>query len=315
MTFVNIAVAISALAGGAKTVSHRDQNTVVFSTFFEDFWVSERKTECAVYCTSKDSPLPMVSSISPIPCTVNSHWPAFSVICGKLGPAYLVTGFSIYYDVNKRCCDKKFFFHPSHYGGGKWTCEECLRDVGNCPTFTWVWCAGVDQRLTAKQFIITSENILVFALFAMLLGAISSQQISHHLEIGCYRLMVKVMEWGRYLLVAIATIGVSLWTLLGLLQGYAAVKFDCSASRQVMGVFTPSFTAISLAILLLPAGYMGTYWCSNSVEAASLQIDNVMSYRKAQKLAFNLTTSTVLSLLVYAVAAAWSNAEPCDSAW
>ena len=39
MTFVNIAVAISALAGGgAKTVSHRDQNT-----FFEDFWVSERK--------------------------------------------------------------------------------------------------------------------------------------------------------------------------------------------------------------------------------------------------------------------------------
>ena len=38
MTFVNIAVAISALAGGGpKTVSHRDQNTVVFSTFFEDF--------------------------------------------------------------------------------------------------------------------------------------------------------------------------------------------------------------------------------------------------------------------------------------
>ena len=29
--------------GGPKTVSHRDQNTVVFSTFFEDFWVSERK--------------------------------------------------------------------------------------------------------------------------------------------------------------------------------------------------------------------------------------------------------------------------------
>ena len=44
MTFVNIAVAISALAGGGpKTVSHRDQNTVVFSTFFEDFWVSEAK--------------------------------------------------------------------------------------------------------------------------------------------------------------------------------------------------------------------------------------------------------------------------------
>ena len=45
MTFVNIAVAISALAGGGgpKTVSHRDQNTVVFSTFFEDFCVSERK--------------------------------------------------------------------------------------------------------------------------------------------------------------------------------------------------------------------------------------------------------------------------------
>ena len=45
MTFVNIAVAISALAGGGgpKTVSHRDQNTVVFSTFFEDFWVFERK--------------------------------------------------------------------------------------------------------------------------------------------------------------------------------------------------------------------------------------------------------------------------------
>ena len=43
ITFVNIAVAISALAGGPKTVSHRDQNLVVFSTFFEDFWVSERK--------------------------------------------------------------------------------------------------------------------------------------------------------------------------------------------------------------------------------------------------------------------------------
>ena len=45
MTFVNIAVAISALAGGGgpKTVSHRDQNRVVFSTFFEDFWVSEPK--------------------------------------------------------------------------------------------------------------------------------------------------------------------------------------------------------------------------------------------------------------------------------
>ena len=44
ITFVNIAVAISALAGGGpKTVSHRDQNSVVFSTFFEDFWVSERK--------------------------------------------------------------------------------------------------------------------------------------------------------------------------------------------------------------------------------------------------------------------------------
>ena len=39
ITFVNIAVAISALAGGGgpKTVSHRDQNSVVFSTFFEDF--------------------------------------------------------------------------------------------------------------------------------------------------------------------------------------------------------------------------------------------------------------------------------------
>ena len=54
MTFVNIAVAISALAGGGaktvshrdqtpKTVSHRDQPMVVFSTFFEDFWVSEPK--------------------------------------------------------------------------------------------------------------------------------------------------------------------------------------------------------------------------------------------------------------------------------
>ena len=55
MTFVNIAVAISALAGGGgaktvshrdqtpKTVSHRDQRRVVFSTFFADFWVSEPK--------------------------------------------------------------------------------------------------------------------------------------------------------------------------------------------------------------------------------------------------------------------------------
>ena len=43
MTFVNIAVAISALAGGGKNGCHRDQNSVVFSTFFEDFWVSERK--------------------------------------------------------------------------------------------------------------------------------------------------------------------------------------------------------------------------------------------------------------------------------
>ena len=51
MTFVNIAVAISALAGGggkngfAPRPKFRTEtkNTVVFSTFFEDFWVSERK--------------------------------------------------------------------------------------------------------------------------------------------------------------------------------------------------------------------------------------------------------------------------------
>ena len=55
LTFVNIAVAISALAGGGqkrfrtenqtpKTVSHRDQNSVVFSTFFRGFlgvWAQE----------------------------------------------------------------------------------------------------------------------------------------------------------------------------------------------------------------------------------------------------------------------------------
>ena len=43
MTFVNIAVAISALAGGAKNGFAPRPDTVVFSTFFEDFWVSERK--------------------------------------------------------------------------------------------------------------------------------------------------------------------------------------------------------------------------------------------------------------------------------
>ena len=44
ITFVNIAVAISALAGGgAKTISHRDLGRVVFARFFDDFWVSELK--------------------------------------------------------------------------------------------------------------------------------------------------------------------------------------------------------------------------------------------------------------------------------
>ena len=54
ITFVNIAVAISALAdiavaisalaeGGAKTISHRDLVLVVSARFFDDFWVSELK--------------------------------------------------------------------------------------------------------------------------------------------------------------------------------------------------------------------------------------------------------------------------------
>ena len=52
MTFVNIAVAISALAGGGGSKNGfaprpkfrtETKNTVVFSTFFEDFWVFERK--------------------------------------------------------------------------------------------------------------------------------------------------------------------------------------------------------------------------------------------------------------------------------
>ena len=43
--FVNIAVAISALAGVApKTISHRDLVLVVFAIFFDNFWVSELKT-------------------------------------------------------------------------------------------------------------------------------------------------------------------------------------------------------------------------------------------------------------------------------
>ena len=44
ITLVNIAVAISALAGGgAKTISHRDLVLVVSARFFDDFWVSELK--------------------------------------------------------------------------------------------------------------------------------------------------------------------------------------------------------------------------------------------------------------------------------
>ena len=40
ITFVNIAVAISALAGGGGKNGFAPRP---FSTFFEDFWVSERK--------------------------------------------------------------------------------------------------------------------------------------------------------------------------------------------------------------------------------------------------------------------------------
>ncbi|CAE7663044.1 unnamed protein product [Symbiodinium sp. CCMP2592] len=287
-----------------------DWPCVAFATGFN----TKPPAECAVYSTSKSSALPTLSSISPIPCMPNDHWPAFSTLCGHLGPAYLVTGFSSSALVNKRCCNKDFYFHKHRKGGGEWSCEECMSDVGNCPTLTWLYCAGIDQRLTAKQFLITAEDVLIFALYAMLLGAISSQQVSHHPELGCYRLMVEVLEWGRYLLVLIATTGVLVWSMQGLVQGYAAVKYDCSASRQVMGVFTPVFTAVSLAILLLGCGYLGTYWCTNAVEAASLQIDSAMSYRRAQRVAFSLTTTTVLSVLVYAVSAAWSNAAPCDAA-
>ena len=43
MTFVNIAVAISALAGGAKNGFAPRPEYGGVSTFFEDFWVSERK--------------------------------------------------------------------------------------------------------------------------------------------------------------------------------------------------------------------------------------------------------------------------------
>ena len=44
VTFVNIAVAISALAGGRpKTISHRARITLVFSCFLDDFCVSEVK--------------------------------------------------------------------------------------------------------------------------------------------------------------------------------------------------------------------------------------------------------------------------------
>ena len=44
ITCANIAVAISALAGGApKTVSHRDQHWVMFARFLDDFWMSEVK--------------------------------------------------------------------------------------------------------------------------------------------------------------------------------------------------------------------------------------------------------------------------------
>ena len=43
MTFVNIAVAISALAGGAKNGFAPRPEYGGGSTFFDDFWVSERK--------------------------------------------------------------------------------------------------------------------------------------------------------------------------------------------------------------------------------------------------------------------------------
>ena len=45
ITFVNVAVAISALAGGGgpNRISHRDLVLVVFACFFDDFWVSELK--------------------------------------------------------------------------------------------------------------------------------------------------------------------------------------------------------------------------------------------------------------------------------
>ena len=46
MTFVNIAVAISALAGGGSLfkISHWVQILVVFSWFFDDFWASELRS-------------------------------------------------------------------------------------------------------------------------------------------------------------------------------------------------------------------------------------------------------------------------------
>lgn len=119
--------------------------------------------------------------------------------------------------------------------------------TANCPTLTYIWCEGVVSRLNAKQFILTLENVAVFVLYAMLLGSVSVQPVSRHMEAGCMRLLVD--------------------------------------------------------------------WCSNTVESATLQIDSVMGYRKAQRTAFTLTTTVIISILVYAISAAWSNARPCDDAW
>ena len=43
VTFVNIAVAISALAGAAKMVSHRTRILLAFARLLDDSWVSELK--------------------------------------------------------------------------------------------------------------------------------------------------------------------------------------------------------------------------------------------------------------------------------
>ena len=139
-----------------------------------------------------------------------------------------------------------------------------------------------------------------------LVGSWVAVRLGHckHISMGCLRLGVAILEWARYLLSPVATLWETVWTARAVVLSHAGLKYNCDASAETMAVFTPLVTASSILVLLLAAGYLSYMWCASLIEAASLQIGNAMRYRRAQRLALNITTTFIIGVVTCVVFAA-----------